>query len=150
MVRRSLQLLPKTSLHLPSPGCRLKWSNIPYPQLACLCFPKEMRHMQSRCSSALPSPSHSNPGERRNTAMEAGKGTKAPAVTHPLGWAESGRSSFWLPSMCQFARRDGTEELWLVGAGGRSPRSRGNRLSSQEELMQQLRRAKPHIRLQHG
>lgn len=90
--RRALQLLPETSLHLPSSGCRLKWSNIPYPRLARLCFPKEMRHLQSRCSSALPSPSHNNPRERRNTAMEAGKGTEAPAVTHPLGWAESGRS----------------------------------------------------------
>lgn len=110
MGRRARQLLPETSLHLPSSGCRLKWSNIPYPQLACLCFPKEMRHLQSRCSSALPSPSHNNP-EREEQGYGGWKGSKAPAVPQPLAWAESGRSRFW---MCQFARQDGTEELWLV------------------------------------
>jgi len=52
---------------------------------------------------------------------------KAPAVTHPLGWGEEGRSPRAVAllgcpaSMCQFVRQDGEEELGLLGPGGRSP-----------------------------
>lgn len=85
--------------------------------------------------------------------MEAGKRTEAPAVTHPPGMGRFGqeptsRSSFWLPSMCQSARigRDRG-----AGAGrGRRTQPMGIAFLPRRRVMQQHRRAKPGIRLQHG
>lgn len=91
--RRASQLLPKTSLHLPSSCCRLKRSNISQPQLVCLWFPKEMRHTQSRCSPALPSPSHNNLPERKEHLYGGWVKNKGARCHPPPGTGRAGQES---------------------------------------------------------
>lgn len=70
--RRASQLLPKTSLHLPSSRCRLKWSNIPSLSL----FVSGFQRRWGICSHAVHQISCHPPtitSERgRNMSMEAG------------------------------------------------------------------------------